>query len=42
MEIEDEITAEEANEIAEEATAMKRPKRPRSMGLILTILNISG
>ncbi len=37
MEIEDEITAEEANEIAEEATAMKRPKRPRSMGLILTI-----
>ena len=37
MEIEDEITAEEANEIEAEATTMKRPRRPRSMGVILTV-----
>ncbi|OGB73272.1 hypothetical protein A3K24_00115 [candidate division Kazan bacterium RIFCSPHIGHO2_01_FULL_44_14] len=37
MEIEEEITPEEVAEINQEATEMKKPRRPRSTGLILTI-----
>ena len=37
MEIEEEITPEEVTEINEEATEMKKPRRPRSTGLMLTI-----
>lgn len=37
MELEEEITPEEVEEINQEVTEMKKPRRPRSIGLMLTI-----